>query len=163
MAESVGQNGPQGRPVRSSLMGQNGAQPCWPRGRMSFPLWTMDCRGIRGERNRVVTTRPCSSQAVFGPKNNGFPALRPNRLPTNSAEEAKKRKPWHNRANRLGGGCVSKLVPSFSSFFAGVTLEPLVIPTSRKGISRANEAAEGCSPRPPHFYHSHHHLKRNAS
>jgi hypothetical protein len=47
-------------------------------GRMSFSLRTMDCRGIRGEGNRVVTTCRCSSQAVFGPINRAFPSLRSN-------------------------------------------------------------------------------------
>jgi hypothetical protein len=55
--------------------------------RMSFSLWTMDCRGIRGEGNRVVTTRRCSSQAVLGPKNRAFPALRAKGLPPNCADQ----------------------------------------------------------------------------
>ena len=35
----------------------------------------------------MVTTRRASSQAVPGPINRAFPALRPNRLPTNYADE----------------------------------------------------------------------------
>ena len=59
-----------------------------PAGRMSFSLWTVDCRGIPGQRNRVVTRRGHSSQAVLGPENRGFPALRANRLPANCSDQA---------------------------------------------------------------------------
>ena len=58
--------------------------------RMSFSLWTMDCRGIRGEWNRVVTTRRCATHAVFGPKNRAFRALQANGLPANSADQGAK-------------------------------------------------------------------------
>src|ERR1022692_4237803 len=58
-------------------------------GRMIFLLWTMDCKGTRGEGNQVVTTRQWSSQDVFGPKNRGFPALRANGLPPNCADQGK--------------------------------------------------------------------------
>jgi len=59
-----------------------------PAGRMSFSLWTVDCRGIPGQRNRVVTRRGHSFQALLGLENRAFLALRANRLPANCSDQA---------------------------------------------------------------------------